>query len=280
MPDAVLTEEPGLDEKTFEAFRKIIYDHSGINLGPQKATLVRSRIAKRLRALGLSTHKEYLERVKADPTGEELVQLIDVISTNVTSFFREAPHFDILASLINDRVAAGARRIRIWSAACSSGEEPYSIALTALTRCELAGADLKILATDISTPVLKRCHHGIFREESLKPVPGDHRLRFFSRTGEEDSRGPLWQAGETLRRLITVRRINLSQPPFPMQGPFDCVFCRNVMIYFDATVRRRLLDEILRLMPSGGLLFVGHAESLTGLHRGLKCVRPSVYVKE
>ncbi len=269
-----------LDAKTFDAFRRLIYQHSGICLSDAKVTLVRARIGKRMRALGLSDHRAYLRHVEEDESGMEVVSLLDAISTNVTSFFREAQHFDILANHLNERQAAGQTRLRIWSAACSTGEEPHSIALSACESLPLERCDLRILASDINTQVLAACAAGRFGEESLKPVPKNLRLKYFTRTGELGPKGPVWQATQALRRLIVPKRLNLSRPPFPLQGPLDAVFCRNVMIYFDNDVRRALLHEITRLLPRGGLLFVGHAESLTGMHCGLRCLRPSVYVKD
>lgn len=268
-----------LDRKTFNAFRRLVYATSGIALSPAKESLVRSRIGKRMRALGINEAKNYLHRVQDDASGQELVHLLDAISTNVTSFFREGSHFEVLAEHLTAIMAAKRTRIRLWSAACSSGEEPYSMALTVLDRLPASSLDVKILATDISTKVLERCQAGRFSVDRVAPVPVGLRRRFFRESKDDDGR-TWWQAGDDLRRMLVVRRLNLAEPPFPMRGPLDAIFCRNVMIYFDQTVRRALLGEIVRLLTPGGILFVGHAESLTGMLVKMRPLRPSVYVKE
>ncbi len=270
---------PEMDGKTFAAFQELVYAQAGIRLGDAKATLVRARIGKRMRALGLSDHRAYLALVREDDSGQEIIELLDAISTNVTSFMREPAHFTILADLVRGMVDRGRQRLRLWSAACSSGEEPYSMALTLAEHLPLERLDVGILATDISTKVLARCRAGIFSEESLRPLSAALRQRYFSATGESGAKGALYKAKDSLRRLITVRRLNLSTPPFPMRGPMEAVFCRNVMIYFDNAVRQRLLDDITRLLADDGLLFVGHAESLTGTHGGLRSRHPAVYAK-
>jgi chemotaxis protein methyltransferase CheR len=265
-----------VERKTFERFREIIYEQSGITLSQSKEALVSSRIGKRMRTLGLSTQEQYLDHVLGDSTGAELVHLLDAISTNVTSFFRESHHFEVLDSLLRDWWAQGQRRFRIWSAASSTGEEPYTIAITAR---EALGAqvDLKILATDISTRVLERCSRGEYEERQVETVPPELLKRYFDagRHGDET----IYRVKPILRDLLTVRRLNLSTPPFPMRGPFDVVFCRNVMIYFDNDVRLPLLGEIHRVLKPNGYLMVGHSESLTGMVSDFRSVRPSVYTK-
>jgi chemotaxis protein methyltransferase CheR len=270
-----------MSQATFSQFRSIVYEHSGIDLAPGKEALVAGRIGKRMRALGIDDLRSYLHYLEADQTEDELVKLLDVISTNVTHFFREQEHFDILHGAVGQWLAAGQRTLRIWSAACSSGEEPYTIGMTLLSAMRSQAAalpDMRILATDISTRVLEHARQGIYRAGDLRQVPASLRNDYFS---------PLSHGGQTmyevspeLRKLVTFRRLNLSRPPFPMQGPLDAVFCRNVMIYFDQRVRSRLIAEIERLLKPGGLLLIGHAESLTGIPNTLRLVRPSVYQRE
>ncbi len=266
---------------TFEQFRKLVYQQSGIDLSSGKEALVRGRLGKRIRALGLADEQEYLDYVLDDSSGDEMVQLLDAISTNFTHFFREPDHFALLADLLRNWVDSdGQRRFRIWSAACSSGEEPYSIAMTAAETVDNAGAgrcDLRILATDISTRVLERARCGQYAAQAVQAAPPTMRQRYFHRLPRGD--GDAYQVVDAMRELVTFRRINLSTPPFPMQGPFDVVFCRNVMIYFDNVVRNRLLAEIERLLRPGGYLFVGHTESLAALDTRLKPIQPSVYRK-
>ncbi len=263
-----------MDRATFDKFRKLVYDHCGISLGPNKEALVSARVGKRMRALGISEHSAYLQYVTNDDSGAEIVSLIDAISTNVTSFFRESSHFDFLADVFSKWLAQGQQRFRFWSAASSSGEEPYTIAMTLLESLKGNPADVRILATDISTTVLDQCRKGTYRADKLDSVPKALRAKYFSRNKSDE-----YVAADSLKNILLFRRVNLATPPFPMRGPLDVVFCRNVMIYFDNTVRQQLLAEVDRLLKPGGYLIVGHTESLTGMLSTFKSVRPSIYVK-
>ena len=265
-----------LSRRTFGRFRALIYRMSGIALSDGKEGLVRARVGKRMRALGLADYEDYLDRLEADVSGDEIIHLLDVISTNVTSFFREDSHFDYLATLARRWAAERRSRLRLWSAACSTGEEPCTMAMTLLESTEGGLPDLKILATDLSTRALDRARAGLYGPEKIAAVPRDLRSKYFDRDAKHPS---AYRAGAELRRTITFARLNLAEPPFPMSGPFDAVFCRNVMIYFDAEVRRRLLAQIHDLLRPGGCLFVGHSESLSGLTAGLKSVQAWIYVK-
>ncbi|TVR45990.1 MAG: protein-glutamate O-methyltransferase CheR [Planctomycetota bacterium] len=259
-----------MDAKTFAAFRDYIYSVCGITLGENKESLVSARIGKRMRVLGFTDPRQYLEHVKADPQGPELVEMLDAISTNVTSFFREPQHFIFLERIIRDWLARGQRRFRLWCAAASSGEEPYTIAMT-LQEAGALEVDTRVLCTDISTKVLALSQRGIYAENRMNGISAERRHRYFTK----DPDG--WRVADTLRKPLTFTRLNLATPPYPMHGPLDVVFCRNVMIYFDNPVRQRLLDEVNRLLKPGGYLIVGHAESLTGLLGGFRSVQPAVY---
>lgn len=266
-----------METRTFKKFHDIVYEHSGIALGSGKEALVSARVGKRLRALNLPDFDSYLRYLEQDAGGDEIVQLLDAISTNVTHFFRESVHFEFVLEAVRAWAAAGQSRFRFWSAACSTGEEPYSLAMT--VREALAGrvADAKILATDISTRVLGIAGAGAFEKEKLKSVPPALREKYF----EPDEADPLNRrvVRDELKRMLVFRRLNLSAPPFPLRGPLDIIFCRNVMIYFDNSVRARLLAEARRLLKPGGYLVVGHSESLAGVLSELKTVKPSIYVK-
>ncbi len=266
-----------MDKTVYKKFTKLIYETSGIALNDKKEALVSSRIAKRMRALSIVEQHDYLRYVMQDNKGVEIVHLLDAISTNVTSFFREAHHFDILTDLMTKWLSKGTRRFRFWSAACSSGEEPYTMAMTLREVCNGHKADMRILATDISTKILQQSINGVYDSKKMNDVSPLLRERYFEKQG----RGELAQfsARNNLKSMIMFKRLNLSVVPFPMSGPMDVIFCRNVMIYFDNDIRRQLLAEFYRLLKPGGYLMVGHAESLTGLLSGFKTVRPSVYVK-
>lgn len=267
-----------MNEDTFNEFRQLTYEKSGINLGPAKMALVSSRIGRRLRALNLPDAEAYLEFLKYKDHEEEFVHFIDAISTNVTSFFREPDHFEFFSEIISKWLAEGQRRFRFWSAAASTGEEPYSMGMTVLQASRGQQVQAKILATDISTRVLQQCREGVYDEKKLDTVPAALRALYF----EKISTGPgagAYRIGAEVRNILTFARLNLSVTPFPMKGPMDVVFIRNVMIYFDNAVRKRLLDETYRLLKPGGYLLVGHAEGLTGLVSDFKLVKSSVYCK-
>ncbi|MBI1319514.1 MAG: methyltransferase domain-containing protein [Candidatus Hydrogenedens sp.] len=267
-----------MDPRTFEKFRELIYAKSGIHLAPEKATLVASRISKRMRALEIDTPGHYFDYVVEDRSGQELVQLLDAISTNFTSFYREPVHIELMAKLLSEWAARGQRRFRLWSAASSSGEEPYTMGIAALEAlAAYPGCDLKILATDISTRMLERCMAGVYDEERVKPVPRMLMQKYFDR--EDRDGGSYYRVNDLLRRVLVFRRFNLSETPFKLKGPLDIVFCRNVMIYFDNTVRTRLVNEVHRILKPGGYLMIGHSESLNGLPTPLESVRPAVYMK-
>jgi len=267
-----------MEIKIFDRFRQIVYEKAGISINANKIALVAARVGKRMRELSFTDEKEYLAYVLADEQGTEIVQLLDVISTNVTSFFRESNHFEVFGNLVADWFSHGQRKFTVWCAAASTGEEPYTIGMTMLDKLDHSQADIKILATDISTRVLAKCNSGCYPQQKVEPVPPQFRKRFF--TPEKTDRGVHYSVKQELRDIIRFARLNLSQPPFPMHGPLDAVFCRNVMIYFDNDVRKKLLDDIYRLVKKGGYLFVGHAESLTGILSGFTAVMPSVYIKQ
>ena len=267
-----------MDQKVFERLREIIYETSGITLSDQKITLVSTRLGKRLRALKLDSYEEYLKYLLNPNNNGELVSLLDVISTNVTSFFREDEHFEMTKKVVGEWLAEGQSRFRFWSAASSSGEEPYSLAMTL---CEIFGnkkVDAKILGTDISTPVLQHCMQGVYTQQRVATIPPPLLQKYFTPLSGPDGE-ELWQVRPILQDMTVFRRTNLSTPPFPIKGPIDIVFCRNVMIYFDKDVRTRLVTEIFRVLRQGGYLFVGHSENLTSLKTDFQSVRPSIYRK-
>jgi chemotaxis protein methyltransferase CheR len=265
-----------MEAAVFHKFRDLVYEQCGIHLTPGKEALVSARVGKRMRALGMSDYRTYLHHVTNDQSGEEVVQLLDAISTNVTSFFREPAHFTFVNEAMNRWIAQGQRRFRFWSAACSTGEEPYTLAMTLAEIPETRGLDIRILATDISTRVLSIAREGVYEPAKLRDISPQMRERYFQRLGHGQD---AYVVRESLRQWIVFKRLNLSVTPFVMKGPMDIILCRNVMIYFDNAVRQKLLAEACRLLRPGGYLMVGHAESLTGMMCSLKTVKAAVYCK-
>jgi len=246
-------------------------------MADKKDSLVEVRVAKRMKVLGIQNPRIYLKFLIDEKGGKEMVHFLDVISTNTTRFFREPQHFTFMNKIVKEMLEAGQSRIRIWCAASSTGEEPYTIAMTFMENMNGFKGDMRILATDISTKVLKKAKDGVFSGKKIKDIPPMLRSRYFSVS--EIDKNKIYSVKPVLSNFITFARLNLSKPPFPMQGPFDIIFCRNVMIYFDNLVRSRLLAETERLLRPGGYLIVGLSESLAGMLCGLKNVMPGVLMK-
>lgn len=271
-----------IPEKEFAAFRELILRETGIYLSDGKRQLVTSRLAKRLRQLHLPSFTAYYDLVtKGDPAGQELMQMINCITTNKTDFFRENHHFEFLRNRvvaeIRERVSRGApRKIRIWSAACSSGEEPYTIAMTVREALDnnLYGWDVRILASDIDTQILQKAGQGVYPAERFGDVPDELKQRYFLR-GKGQWEGHL-KARKELTDLITFRRINFVEKPWPVNAKFDVIFCRNVIIYFNRDVQSQLFDEMAKYMTPHSYLFVGHSENLHWHHK-LKSVAGTIY---
>jgi chemotaxis protein methyltransferase CheR len=262
-----------MEQETFQAFQQLAYQKAGIFLRPGKAALVQARLARRLRELGLATEREYLDRLRSDG-GDELVLFLDAISTNFTKFFREPDHFDSLVQDVEAALSSGQARFRFWCAGCSSGEEPYTAAM--VLEPLLKSRDWKILATDISTRVLSRAAEAIYTDEEVGPIPDAVRARFLEPSGAADGQAR-YAIARRLRERVVFHRLNLANRPYPMTGPLDAVFCRNVMIYFDRPMRAGLVGQIERLLRSGAHLFIGHSETLNGIDTRLRSERPSVY---
>jgi chemotaxis protein methyltransferase CheR len=263
-----------MDAQTFKDFQAIAYQKAGIFLREGKAALVQARLAKRLRDLGLTTEREYLERLRADG-GEEVVLFLDAISTNFTKFYREPDHFETLKESVLAAKAAGQHKFRFWSAASSSGEEPYTI--TMVLDPILEGCDWKLLATDISTRVLARAVAGVYTTEEIDGIPSAVAQRYLDRLPADESGEERWGVKDRLKQRITYRRLNLVSRPYPMKGPLDAIFCRNVMIYFDRPMRAGVVGEFERLIRPGSPLFIGHSETLNGIATRFRSERPSVY---
>ena len=268
--------ETEIDPTTFRRITEIVYRKAGIVLNERKEALVVARIGKRMRRLGITRFRDYLRLLEQSPEHGEPVEMLNAISTNVTQFFRERRHFKDLAGWLARWRLEGQTRFRLWCAAASSGEEPYSMAMVIRENLP-TGCDVRILATDLSTHALAKAREGVYTAKDMEAVPEAFVRRYFTREGTGG--GGHFRVKPALAEMITFSRLNLSHTPYPMRGPLDAIYCCNVMIYFDERVCRRLLDECWRLLRPKGYLVVGSAESLAGLPTGFKNVAPSVYVK-
>ena len=250
----------------------------GIDLRADKKYLVKTRLSKRLRALGMSSLDDYLGYVHQDASGNELTSMLDALSTNLTSFFREPDHFHYLQTVLaTEFLKKTEKRLRVWSAGCSSGEEPYSIAISLFESISnIACFDVGILATDLSTRMLATAKHGAYGPDRVKCLPQALLTRYFVCT--KDRQGTTYQVAEPIRRIMHFSRLNLMEH-WPMRGPFDVIFCRNVMIYFDRPTQAGLVRRFWNLLAPGGTLLIGHSESLTGIQHRFNYVRPTIYRK-
>jgi chemotaxis protein methyltransferase CheR len=249
--------EFALTDAEFARIQRLLKERSGIDVGAGKRMLVYGRLTRRLRALKLARFADYLQLID-DPESEESRAFLNALTTNVTELFREEHHFEMLRSRIApELVAAGAKRLRIWSAGCSAGDEPYSIALTLARLPSLSDCDVKILATDIDSDILAQAKAGVYPIEKVAALKAEYRSYFSRGIGKQEG---LARVNERLKNMITFKELNLHGA-WPMQGPFDVIFCRNVVIYFDAPTRERLVRRFVSLLRPGGYLFMGHSES-------------------
>lgn len=266
-----LAADAELTPAQFQAISTLVYDIAGIQLRQGKEGLVRSRLAKRLRALALPGYDAYLARVQED--ARELAEMIDLLTTNKTNFFRESAHFDFLRDTLAPQWAAAGKPVRIWCAGCSTGEEPYTLAMVLREAIpDVDRRDVKILATDISHRVLAQAKAGVYGEQATSEIPPELLRRHFVKAPTGQS------AGAALRKMITFGSLNLMGP-WPMKGPFDAILCRNVMIYFDKPTQQKLVERYWGLLAPGGHLFVGHSESLSALQHRFAYVQPALYRK-
>lgn len=243
--------------RDFERVRQLIHARAGIALSESKRDMVYSRLGRRLRALNLESFKDYLDQLETRGSADEWQAFTNALTTNLTSFFREAHHFDILREFL---VKKGRHTpAKIWCSAASTGEEPYSLAITACEAYDSLTPPVKILATDIDTNVLETAEAGVYPEERIEKL-GDARKRRFFRRGSGANAGKVRVIDE-LRDLVSFRPLNLLDARYPMKGPFDALFCRNVMIYFDKPTQRDILMKMAPLLSADGLFFAGHSES-------------------
>lgn len=276
-----------LTDKDFATLRKLVYNLTGINLVESKRTMLASRLSRRLRALGLSSFSDYCDLVSEQaPNGEEIRSMINAVTTNKTEFFRERHHFDYVADVVLPAyqtpglLSRRSRSLRVWHAGCSTGQEPYSLAMVIADHAPAtAGWDIKLLASDIDTNVLQVARDGLYRTEDVMSIPPDM-LRKHVMRGRGDNEGK-YQMKQYLRDLIQFRHINLLDEPWPLKPTtyFDIIFCRNVVIYFDKPTQQRLFQRFLQRLIPGGYLFIGHSETLHGINDVFMPLGGTIYQK-
>jgi chemotaxis protein methyltransferase CheR len=264
-----------LNAKQFKKVRKIVLRFSGIDLKEGKEALVRARLMKRMRALQMASLDAYLRYIESYEGAGELGDMIDAMTTNKTGFFREMEHFNFLREKILPEIRGS--KMRFWSAACSSGEEPFSMAIT--LRENILDIDFKdclILATDISNSMLEKAAKAIYSQTSVRDLQATVVRKYFNKL--DDGPNPTFQVNDHVRRLVRLAWLNLMGP-WPMKGPFNVVFCRNTMIYFDRAAQEKLIQRFWDILKPGGYLFVGHSEGLLGMSHKFVFVRPATYRK-
>ena len=277
----LMIDELKLTERDFKTVQKLIFDLAGISLSNSKQVMVHGRLAKRIRHLNLRSYSEYIDIIVGGKDPDETTKFINALTTNKTDFFREKHHFDFLTTKVfpalRDKANSGRpEKLRIWCSASSTGEEPYTIAITVR---EFFGAntnwDIRILASDIDTDVLAKASTGVYDAERLADVPLHIRQNYFTRESRsEDSR---WTVKPLIRDLITFRRINLQEAPWQINTQFDIIFCRNVMIYFNAETQKTLIERFAEKLDPDGHLIIGHSESLFGISNRFKPLGETIY---
>jgi chemotaxis protein methyltransferase CheR len=269
-----------LSPAEFARLAKFIYDHCGINLAEQKRVLIESRLQKRLRARNIHSFKQYWEFLNS-PQGlsEELVHMTDVVTTNKTDFFREPQHFEFMKSTVLPELhkAIGGRRpLRVWSSACSSGEEPYTLAMVMEDFAVFhRGFDHRILGTDISTKVLQEASRAIYTRAKTSGMPLATLRKYFLKP--KDPANQTLRIVPELRAKVQFKWMNMKEDNWAVDGGFDIIFCRNVLIYFDRATQQMVVNKLLSKLAPGGYFFIGHSESLQGMDLPLKLLRPTVY---
>ena len=272
--------EETITNADFDRLRSLIYAQAGINLNLDKKTMLELRIKRRLKRLNLASFSEYCEYLFGrQGQRDEIVHFLDVVTTNKTDFFREPEHFDFLTRRALPEFFASKgteRQMLVWSAGCSTGEEPYTLAMVMSEFAQLhAGFRFKILATDISTTVLEKARLGIYNEDAVRPVPPEMRRKYFMRSRDRSSN--LLRIVPELRRLVEFRRVNFKDAEYGLSEKLDSVFCRNVIIYFDRPTQEQILQRLTHYLLPGGYCFVGHSETLHGMELPLLPVAPALY---
>lgn len=274
------TADEGLSSRNFDALSRYIYDYSGIKMPISKQTMLEGRLRRRLRATGVSNLNDYCDYLfKRGGMDKEAIFLIDAVTTNKTDFFREPKHFDYMVhTALPEMVAAGHRRLRVWSSACSTGAEPYTLAMLLQDFVETThGIDYRILATDLSTTVLQAAHRGIYPREMVQPVPIEMQRRYVM-TARDPSHGDV-RIHPHLRSTVGFARMNLMDSPYKVGEPMHMIFCRNVLIYFDKQTQAKVLSRLCDCLVPGGFLYIGHSETVAGVSLPVHQVANTIFKK-
>ena len=268
-----------LSDKDFQMLSSYIYNEYGIKMPPIKRVMLQSRLQKRLRQLNIPTFKEYCNYVFSPEGSEEVIHMMDVVSTNKTDFFREPMHFDYLREVIlPELVAKGKKMIKIWSAGSSSGEEAYSIAITINEFSETKShIDFQIIGTDISTIVLKTATEAIYKENRLEGIPLSIKHKYFLKS--KDTEKKLVKVIPKIRTKVRFGRLNLMDISYPIYDTFDVIFCRNTLIYFDRETQEKVITKLCKHLAPNGYFFLGHSESITNMNVPLKNIKPTIFRK-
>lgn len=265
-----------ITDSDFNLFSKLVYDKTGINLHFGKKQLLQSRVNKILRKRNIGSYKQYYDIIKNDNSGEELIEFINLISTNVTHFFREEKHFDFLKNEWAGSLDLSSKKgIKIWSAACSSGEEPYSIAIT-MKEIFKDLVPFEVFASDISTKVLKIAQKGVYPYSFIEKLDKNIIKNYFLE-GKNSASGYV-RVKDNVKKHVKFQKLNLIEP-FRLPSTFDIIFCRNVMIYFDLNVKELIINKFFDVMNDNSYLMIGHSESLNGVKHPFKYVMPATYKK-
>jgi chemotaxis protein methyltransferase CheR len=267
-----------LSEADFAKLSKFIFTQYGIKMPPEKKIMLQSRLQKRLRALCIYSFKEYIDYVFGGNNNDEVIHMMDVVSTNKTDFYREPAHFEYLRNNLLPIIFESKRNIKVWSAGCSSGPEVYTLAIELSEfAAKNPGFDFSILGTDISTLMLKKAYSGIYPEEMVEVIPLELKRKYLLKSKDKEKK--LVRINEQLRRKAKFQRLNFMDEHYPVNEQYDIIFCRNVLIYFDRETQEKVINKLCNFLKTGGIFFLGHSESITNINVPLKQIKPTVYSK-
>jgi chemotaxis protein methyltransferase CheR len=267
-----------LSDTDFAKLSKFIYTQYGIKMPYEKKIMLQSRLQKRLRALCIYSFKEYIDYVFGGNNNDEVIHMMDVVSTNKTDFYREPSHFDFLKNSLLPKLYETKKIIKIWSAGCSSGPEVYTLAIELSEFANThQGFDFSIFGTDISTLMLKKAHAAVYPEDMVEVIPLDLKKKYLLKS--KDRTKKLVRVNEQLRKKVKFQRLNFIEDQFSINEQFDIIFCRNVLIYFDRETQEKVINKLCNFLKLDGIFFLGHSESITNINVPLKQIKPTIYTR-